>query len=118
MSNILIVESKNDKIFIEALIDYLNADLTVDSPIQIDDYDCLEGLNPGKVINSLKSLQAEAQKKDISKVGLMIDLDQFSEAERLAWVNDQFFNWGDRHPDGAAISQNSSAARHCGESSR
>lgn len=87
VSNILIVESKNDKIFVEALIDYLNADLTVDSPIQIDEYDCLEGLDRKKVIASLKSLQADAQKKDIRKAGLILDLDQFSEAERLDWVN-------------------------------
>lgn len=87
VSNVLIVESKNDKIFLEALIAYMNAEIAVDSPIQIDDYDCLNGLDPKKVTTSLKALQADAQKKNIRKAGLILDCDNLSEVERLAWVN-------------------------------
>ncbi len=86
MTNLFIVESKNDKIFIEALIEQLNYDIEVDSPICIDDYECLEGLSESKIVTALKSLQVDIQKKDIQKVGIVIDIDDFLEDERLQWV--------------------------------
>jgi len=48
VSNLLIVESKNDKIFIEALVKYLNINkIQLDKPIcfEEDDYKCLQGLD-------------------------------------------------------------------------
>jgi len=49
VSKILIVESENDKYFIEALLCHLHPNLNglqVDEPMcQIDDYQCLNGLD-------------------------------------------------------------------------
>lgn len=77
MSNLLIVESKNDKFFMEALIDNLNYDISIEPPICINDYECLEGLSKFKLINALKALAADIQKRDIQKVGIVIDIKKF-----------------------------------------
>ncbi|MEQ9621723.1 DUF3226 domain-containing protein [Coleofasciculus chthonoplastes] len=91
MSNLLIVESKKDKFFMEALIDNLNYDISIEPPICINDYECLEGLSKSKLINALKALAADIQKRDIQKVGIVIDIDNFSVDERIQWVN-EFIN--------------------------
>ena len=88
MSNIVIVESKNDAIFMQAMVDQLNCDIQVDKPIYIDDYERLEGLSETKLITTLKALEADLQKRDIEKIGILIDIDNYSEAERLEFVNE------------------------------
>ena len=88
MSNIVIVESKNDKIFMQAMVEKLNYDLQVEPPINIEDYESLEGLSETKLITILKALEADIQKRDIEKIGIIIDIDNYSEAERLEFVNE------------------------------
>ena len=87
MSNILIVESKNDKIFMQAMVEKLNCDLQVASPIYIDDYESLEGLSETELIKALKNLERKIDQKDIEKIGIIIDIDNDSEQERLELVN-------------------------------
>ena len=87
MSNIAIVESKNDAIFMQAMVDTLNCAIQVDPPIYIDNYKSLEGLSETKLIITLKDLEADLQKRDIEKIGIIIDIDNYSEPERLEWVN-------------------------------
>ncbi|MCC3455428.1 DUF3226 domain-containing protein [Microcoleus sp. PH2017_08_TRC_O_A] len=88
MSNIVIVESKNDAIFMKAMVEFLNCNIQIEPSICIDDYECLEGLNPKKLITTLKDLEADLQKRDIEKIGIVIDLDNYSESERLEWVSE------------------------------
>jgi uncharacterized protein YqgV (UPF0045/DUF77 family) len=88
VSNIVIVESKNDAIFMQAMVDKLNCDIQVEKPIYIDDYERLEGLSQTKLITTLKALEADLQKRDIEKIGIIIDIDNYSEAERLEFVNE------------------------------
>ena len=88
MSNIVIVESKNDAIFMKAMVEKLNCDIQVEKPIYIDDYERLEGLSETKLITTLKALEADLQKRDIEKIGIIIDIDNYSEAERLEFVNE------------------------------
>ncbi|MEZ2236019.1 DUF3226 domain-containing protein [Microcoleus sp.] len=87
MSNIVIVESKNDRIFMQAMVEKLNCDIQVEPPIYIDDYESLEGLSETRLITTLKALEADLQKRDIEKIGIIIDIDNDSEQERLEWVN-------------------------------
>jgi hypothetical protein len=87
VSNIVIVESKNDAIFMQAMVDTLNCAIQVDPPIYIDNYKSLEGLSETKLITTLKDLEADLQKRDIEKIGIIIDIDNYSEPERLEWVN-------------------------------
>ncbi|TAD92738.1 MAG: hypothetical protein EA000_02070, partial [Oscillatoriales cyanobacterium] len=87
MSNIVIVESKNDKIFMQAMVEKLNCDIQVASPIYIDDYQSLEGLSETELIKALKNLERKIDRKDIEKIGIIIDIDNFSEQERLRFVD-------------------------------
>jgi uncharacterized protein YqgV (UPF0045/DUF77 family) len=87
VSNIVIVESKNDKIFMQAMVEKLNCDIQVASPIYIDDYKSLEGLSETELIKALKNLERKIDQKDIEKIGIIIDLDNDSEQERLKLVN-------------------------------
>jgi len=87
VSNLLIVESKNDKFFLQALIEELNYDIEIDAPIFIDDYECLEGLSEKRLVEALKSLLADIQKRQISKIGIVIDIDQDSQQKRLQFIN-------------------------------
>lgn len=89
MANILIVESKNDKIFIEKLIEIMNINnLQIDSPICVDEYECLSGLDQQKLIKALESLSNTVVKKDIKKVGIIIDQDNYTQEERLNFINE------------------------------
>ena len=71
----------------QALVEQLNCDIEVESPIYIDDYESWEGLSQTKLITTLKALEADLQKRDIEKIGIIIDIDNYSEPERLEWVN-------------------------------
>ncbi|MEG4580994.1 hypothetical protein QUA71_15470 [Microcoleus sp. MON1_C5] len=87
MSNIVIVESKNDKIFMQAMVEKLNCDIQVEKPIYIDDYKSLEGLSETELIKALKNLIRKIDRKDIEKIGIIIDIDNYSEQERLKFVD-------------------------------
>ncbi len=87
MSNIVIVESKNDKIFMQAMVEKLNCDIQLASPIYIDDYKSLEGLSKTELIKALKNLERKIDRKNIEKIGIIIDIDNYSEQERLKFVD-------------------------------
>ena len=71
----------------QAMVEKLNCDIQVEKPIYIDDYERLEGLSETKLITTLKALEADLQKRDIEKIGIIIDIDNYSEQERLEFVN-------------------------------
>ncbi len=71
----------------QALVEQLNCDIQVEKPIYIEDYERLEGLSETKLITTLKALEADLQKRDIEKIGIIIDIDNSSEQERLELVN-------------------------------
>jgi len=89
VSNILIVESKNDKYFAEAFIEHLQCkSIDIEPPIcDIDDYECLEGLSGKKLTLSLSTLKNALQKRDIQKIGIILDRDNETEESRLQLVN-------------------------------
>ncbi|OQY59940.1 MAG: hypothetical protein B6245_04110 [Desulfobacteraceae bacterium 4572_88] len=94
MSNILIVESKNDELFIRALIEHLNLSyVQVDShPIcHIDDFESMEGLNSKKLENRLSALKNQLPKKNMNAIGIIIDHDGKRE-ERINLVNEAIQN--------------------------
>jgi hypothetical protein len=86
--NKLIVESKNDKAFIEALIRHLNVAAEVDKPIFIDDFESLDGLNPTKLTVKLNDVFSEVAKKPIEKIGILLDIDNEGAANRTQLIND------------------------------
>ncbi len=87
--NILIVESKNDKYFFQSVIKHLNYDIEIEDPIFLDeDYRDMDGLDSKKLTNALKDLKADIQKEDIDQVGIILDIDRHSEADRIKFIND------------------------------
>ena len=87
MSNILIVESDNDKFFIEALITHIDIDIEVGNPIcTIDEYECMGGM--GKLKNKLEELKSRISKGDeINHIGIVFDADQVGINERTEQIN-------------------------------
>ena len=74
MNNRLIVESDNDKYFIEALLKHINISIEIDSPVySIVEYECLGGIS--KLENKLKSLKSQVLKNGIDKIGIIFDAD-------------------------------------------
>ncbi|WP_375494224.1 DUF3226 domain-containing protein [uncultured Nostoc sp.] len=83
------MESKNDKYFLQAIIRYLNLNIEVASPIIIseEDYRPMDGLNKTKLTNALKDLKADIQKGKIERVGIIIDIDNDRESDRINFIN-------------------------------
>ncbi len=80
MKNIILVEGKDDKAFIEALIPSVET-----KPITVE---ILEGLNQEALIKSLDSQKNSFQKRPFDKLAIIIDQDDFTKAERLDFVNE------------------------------
>lgn len=88
--NILIVESENDKHFFQAIICKLNLDIEITTPILIadEDYREMHGLSKEKLKQVLRNLAASIQRGEIEKVGVIIDIDNYQEIERISFVNE------------------------------
>jgi hypothetical protein len=86
--NKLIVESKNDKAFIEALIRHLNIAAEVDKPIFIDDFESLDGLSQNRLTVKLKDVFSEVAKKPIEKIGILLDIDNEGVLNRIQLINE------------------------------
>ena len=71
----------------QAMVEKLNCDIQVDPPIYIDDYKSLEGLSETELIKALKNLIRKIDRKDIEKIGIIIDIDNYSAQERLEFVD-------------------------------
>jgi uncharacterized protein YqgV (UPF0045/DUF77 family) len=86
--NILIVESDNDKYFFQSVIKHLNYQIEIAAPIFLDK-DCrvMDGSDKDKLIKALKDLKADIQKEDIDRVGIILDIDRASEADRVKFIN-------------------------------
>jgi len=81
VNNLLIVESENDKYFIETLINHLNLNIEVGSPIcSIDEYECLGGIS--KLKNKLIALKSRVLKESIKKIGIIFDADKVGVVQR------------------------------------
>lgn len=91
MKNILIVESANDKFFIQAMIQNLkieNTEIAENFLVEIDDFEELDGLNLEKLKLALRNIQSRARKEEIGKIGVILDIDDKTKKERIALVND------------------------------
>ncbi len=92
--NILIVESKNDKIFVQALIEVLNIKNTNVEKILIDadNFLFLNSIDPNpkkptNLIRKLKDVKTDIPKKGIKKIGILLDIDKSRIDDRLVLVN-------------------------------
>jgi len=88
VSNWLVVESKNDQAFFQALVQHLNIEnVKFNTPVcHIDDFECMDGLNVKKLTASLRRLRNEFAKTNIRAIGILLDHDGKFQ-QRLDMVN-------------------------------
>lgn len=94
VSNRLIVESKNDKFFIQALVNYLNINSVDIKKINVEDssYLALSGSDSTLIRNGLQKIKDEAQKKNIAKIGIVLDIDYNKPSEWFEIINEEIAN--------------------------
>ena len=95
MSNLLIVESKNDELFINRLLQELNLStlIEVGTPIcHIDEYECLDGLSEKKLMRKLNDVVVEIEKRGIKKIGILVDADEEGVEEKINFINNSIKN--------------------------
>jgi hypothetical protein len=80
MKNIILVEGKDDKSFIEYLIKGVEV-----KPFSVD---VLGGLSKDSLTKRLDSLKSSFLKTPFEKLGIIIDQDSLTTGERLAFVNE------------------------------
>ena len=81
MNSLIIVESKNDKFFIEALIKYLN--LKVDAEVQsICEFECLDGIT--NLENKFKDIKID----NYEIIGIILDANSEGIDKRIKFIND------------------------------
>ena len=85
MKSLIIVESHNDKYFIEKLRDELGlTNIKIDEPIcNIHDYECLNGLSEKKLQQTLKEIKFD----EYQKIGIIIDADNEGIEKRIDLIN-------------------------------
>ena len=89
VSNLLIVESENDKFFIEALINYMNlSNIDIVEPIcLVDEFECIGGI--GNLKRKLYELKARVAKDgNIEKIGILVDADNKGKEERISEIKE------------------------------
>ncbi|MGR8933105.1 MAG: DUF3226 domain-containing protein [Gammaproteobacteria bacterium] len=76
-NNLLIVESENDKFFIERLRnEIVSAHFDIDPPIcLVSEYECLDGLSQKRLEEKLGGIKRDIGKKGLDKVGILLDAD-------------------------------------------
>ncbi|MDI9875332.1 DUF3226 domain-containing protein [Flectobacillus rivi] len=80
MKNIILVEGKDDKAFIEYLIQGVD--------VKEFSVNILEGLSKDALTKRLASLKTGFLKNPFEKLGIIIDQDSFTREERLAFINE------------------------------
>lgn len=84
VNNLIIVESKNDKFFIERLIEYSNINnINVQC---ICEFECLEGIN--NLNNKLKEIKFDKY----DRIGIILDADKEGINKRIEFINNALKN--------------------------
>jgi hypothetical protein len=87
-NNLLIVESHNDKFFIERLKREITiANFDVDVPIcNISEYECLDGLS--RLTGKIQEIKLDIEKRGLDKIGILLDADNQGIEARVALINE------------------------------
>ncbi|MBL7787471.1 MAG: hypothetical protein JNM36_16320 [Chitinophagales bacterium] len=86
MKNSLIVESKNDKFFVQAVIKHLEITNTEYVNICDENYELLNGLSHDRLVTVLDTIKNKAKKENIERIGIIIDQDK-ADNNRIDFVN-------------------------------
>lgn len=87
-NNLLIVESQNDRFFIERLKQEHSANFEVDAPICcISEYECLDGLSKTRLEKKLQEIKVDIDKRGLDKIGILLDADNKGIDARVNLIN-------------------------------
>ena len=86
-NNILVVESVNDKYFVEELIRRMNFEKPnlLEPVCKIDDYECMGGIN--QLEFKLTEISRDIKKRGLSKIGILFDANSVGVEKRTAEIN-------------------------------
>jgi hypothetical protein len=88
-NNLLIVESQNDKFFIERLKQEITANFEVDVPICcISEYECLDGLSQTRLEKKLQEIKVDIDKRGLNRIGILLDADDKGIKKRINLINE------------------------------
>ncbi len=87
--NILIVESDNDRLFIERLKQHIvQTDFDIIPPIcNITDYQYLDGLSTARLERKLQELERDLNQGILNKIGILVDADNEGIEKRIELIN-------------------------------
>ncbi len=87
--NVLIVESNNDRLFIERLKQHIvQSDFDIIPPIcNITDYQCLNGLTTASLERKLQELERDLNQGILNKIGILVDADNEGIEKRVELIN-------------------------------
>jgi hypothetical protein len=90
--NILIVESKNDQYFLEAVIKDCQISNIKTISISEEDWKVMNGLDAKKLEQQLQSIKPDIIKAELKgkkiKIGIVIDIDDQGESKKIEFIND------------------------------
>jgi hypothetical protein len=86
IKNIILVEGTNDKIFISGLLNFLKNENTEVNQFVAFDY--FEGSDVKIITNKLKVILPSLLTNPIERVGIILDIDDFSTEQRLMHINE------------------------------
>jgi hypothetical protein len=89
-NNVLIVESINDKLFIERLKQEITtANFDIDTPIcNISEYEYLDGLSKKSLEAKLQSIVRSIRKSGLDRIGILLDADDKGIEARVSLINE------------------------------
>ncbi len=90
VKNIILVEGTNDKIFISGLLNFLKYDNVEVN--QITAFDYFEGSDVKIITNKLRVTIPALLNSPIEKLGIILDIDNFSLMERIQQINEAMKN--------------------------
>lgn len=82
--NVLIVESKNDEYFVEALV---RNNKSKTNAVSIDEYKYYSLSSEEKLATTIENVFNEAIKKGTDKVGIILDLDNKTKTNKISLIN-------------------------------
>ena len=98
MSSRILVEGESDKVFIEALIEHLQKDIEVDSPVcSAGECELMNGKDDLK--KKLEAIKRDARKHGIDKVGIILDANSVGIDQREIEIQEKILQVFGRNPD-------------------
>ena len=85
-TSILLVEGESDKLFFDCLLKYLNKESSA-TKVDAISFQKIEGSDEKKITAAFKSNRTDLRTNQITHLGIVLDIDDYSKAERILQIN-------------------------------